>query len=319
MEKAYFSKIRSEIIPYLKQAKEEVVIAMAWFTSGELFQELLDCLERNVKVDLVLLDNATNFMYYAPDFNQLISSGGTLRIAKVEDGFMHHKFCIIDDNIVITGSYNWTYYAETRNIENIIISDNQEVIKLYKEEFKSLASQTEISSHAPRIDWSELETCQHLNFDELNFEIENIAKVQQLPVKTVVKATTPIIEIIDTPLNPVSKYDIGILLDDGWKKLITEGESLPITKTFNFINHEDERKNMRFVLMCWNDDPLQDCRLFDKPISDLTAGRSDWRMNIKIQITLDNNGYLHVGITCVETGKTLNLQDTNKKYVAYES
>ena len=76
---------------------------------------------------------------------------------------------------------------------------------------------------------------------------------------------------------------------------------------------------MRFVLMCWNNDPSQDCTLFDKPISDLTAGRTDWRMNIKIQITLDNNGYLHVGITCVETGKTLNLQDTNKKYVAYES
>ena len=37
MEKAYFFKIRSEIIPYLQQAKEEIVIAMAWFTSGELF------------------------------------------------------------------------------------------------------------------------------------------------------------------------------------------------------------------------------------------------------------------------------------------
>jgi hypothetical protein len=59
--------------------------------------------------------------------------------------------------------------------------------------------------------------------------------------------------------------------------------------------------------------------LFDKPISDLTVGRSDWSLNIKIQITLDNNGCLHVGITCVETGKTLNLQVSNKKYVAYES
>ena len=42
MEKAYFSKIRSEIITYLKQANDQVVIAMAWFTSGELFQELLN-------------------------------------------------------------------------------------------------------------------------------------------------------------------------------------------------------------------------------------------------------------------------------------
>lgn len=199
MEKAYFCKIRSEIIPYLQQAKEEVVIAIAWFTSGELFQELLNCLERKVKVELVLLDNATNFMYYAPDFNQLISSGGILHIARVEDGFMHHKFCVIDNKTVITGSYNWTYYAETRNIENIIITDNQEVVKLYKDEFKSLASHTGISSQAPRLNWSEIETCQNINFDELNFEIENIARVQQLPARKVVKASTPTIEIIDTP------------------------------------------------------------------------------------------------------------------------
>lgn len=319
MEKAFFSQIRSEIISCLRQAKEEVLIAMAWFTSSELFQELLNCLERKVHVDLILLDDATNFMCYSPDFNQLLNSGGTLRISKFEDGLMHHKFCVIDNKIVITGSYNWTYSAENRNMENVLMTDNQEIIRLYKDEFKSLASRTNITATAPRLEWSEIETCQHLNFEELNFEIENIAKVQKLPVKKVVKATTPTIEIIDTPLNPVSKYDIGILLDDGWKKLITEGESLPQTKTFNFKNHEDERNNMRFSLMCWNEDPSLDCLLFDKPISDLTAGRTDWRLNIKIQITLDNNGYLHVSITCVETGKTLNLQDSNNKYVAYES
>ncbi|MCF0187140.1 MAG: DUF1669 domain-containing protein [Bacteroidaceae bacterium] len=319
MEQAYFSNIRSKIIPYLKQSNEEIVIAMAWFTSGELFYELLECLKRNVRVELVLLDNATNFMYYAPDFNLLIKAGGKLRIARVEDGFMHHKFCVIDNRIAITGSYNWTYYAETRNIENIIITDNAEIVRSYKKEFTSLVAQTHISTECPRLDWSELETCQHVNMDELNFEIENIAKVQHLPVRKIVKVSAPLIEIIDTPLNPISKYDIGILLDDGWKKLIMEGESLPKTKVFNFKNHEDERESMRFILMCWNNDPDQDCILFDRPISDLTAGVTDWRMNIKIQITLDSNGYLHVSITCVETGRTLNLQDTNSKYVTYES
>ena len=78
MEEAYVAKIRNQIIPYLKQAKEDVVIAMAWFTSGELFHELLDCLERNVKVDLILLDNAINDMDYTPDFNLFVNAGGTL-------------------------------------------------------------------------------------------------------------------------------------------------------------------------------------------------------------------------------------------------
>lgn len=36
-------------------------------------------------------------------------------------GLMHNKFCIIDNQMVITGSYNWTSNAELRNTENVTI------------------------------------------------------------------------------------------------------------------------------------------------------------------------------------------------------
>jgi phosphatidylserine/phosphatidylglycerophosphate/cardiolipin synthase-like enzyme len=36
---------------------------------------------------------------------------------------MHNKFCVIDYNTVITGSYNWSYKAEN-NFENIIVNYN---------------------------------------------------------------------------------------------------------------------------------------------------------------------------------------------------
>jgi phosphatidylserine/phosphatidylglycerophosphate/cardiolipin synthase-like enzyme len=42
-------------------------------------------------------------MYYAPDFNEFIKAGGKLRIANAENGFMHHKFCVIDNDLAITG------------------------------------------------------------------------------------------------------------------------------------------------------------------------------------------------------------------------
>jgi hypothetical protein len=318
MEQAFFKNIRSQILPLLDNAKDEVVIAMAWFTSGELFNGLLDCLRRNVKVELVLLDNAINFMDYAPDFNQFIKAGGALRIAKVEDGFMHHKFCIIDNQVAITGSYNWTYYAETRNIENIIITDNADTVRLYKNEFESLSRHTSKATESPRYSWDDMKS-KHVDFDELNFEIEKIAKARNLPERKVFKESAPIVEIIDTSLNPQSRYNIGLSLDEGNEVLINEGEELPCIKKINVYNYEDERDGVSFVLEYWNDAESQKCVLFDKPISDIIAGRSDWKLNIKIQITLDNNGYLHASITCLETGKTINLQDTNSKYVAYES
>ncbi len=51
---------------------------------------------------------------------------------------MHHKFSIIDDN-VISGSYNWTFYANT-NYENIIITDEHKVVDNYVDEYNKLQS-----------------------------------------------------------------------------------------------------------------------------------------------------------------------------------
>jgi hypothetical protein len=51
---------------------------------------------------------------------------------------MHHKFCIIDDAVLITGSYNWTKNAR-RHFENIIIVENEfELVKQYKHEFEDI-------------------------------------------------------------------------------------------------------------------------------------------------------------------------------------
>ena len=51
---------------------------------------------------------------------------------------MHYKFCIIDDKVLITGSYNWTTKAELSNKEQITIStgDTEEIRKFSDEFYK---------------------------------------------------------------------------------------------------------------------------------------------------------------------------------------
>ena len=321
MEKAYFNSIRSKIIPLITKAEEEVRVAMAWFTSSELFLALLNCLERGVKVELVLLDNAQNFMYYAPDFNQLIEAGGILRIAKPENGFMHHKFCIIDDKFVITGSYNWTYYAETRNIENIIISDNQEVILQYRDEFDSLVNQMPKATESPRLDWEDIEMCRNINFDELNFEIENIAKNQNLPERKVVKSST-IVTIEERPLNPISKYDIGLRAttkgdNSSMTTIIPKGSKLPFTsREYEFYNYDDHRNKVMCTVLYDNNGYKK--LITEKAITEITAGRSDWELTIKVQYTLVQSGDLFAEIRCVQTGKAINVKSSNSEFVDYE-
>lgn len=57
---------------------------------------------------------------------------------------MHNKFCIIDGKSVINGSYNWTYYAENRNKENILIITNEDLMQSFYAEFEKLKEEEQI-------------------------------------------------------------------------------------------------------------------------------------------------------------------------------
>lgn len=52
---------------------------------------------------------------------------------------MHHKVIIIDDNCVITGSYNFSKNASLRNDENLLIIYNNDIAGLFIDEFNRLS------------------------------------------------------------------------------------------------------------------------------------------------------------------------------------
>lgn len=56
-------------------------------------------------------------------------------------GQMHHKAIIIDERIVITGSYNFTNSAETRNDEYVLVIYNEQIAKLFIAEFQRVYEQ----------------------------------------------------------------------------------------------------------------------------------------------------------------------------------
>ena len=51
---------------------------------------------------------------------------------------MHHKVFVIDNKIVITGSFNPSENGNTNNDENVLILENLEIAKLYLEEFEKV-------------------------------------------------------------------------------------------------------------------------------------------------------------------------------------
>jgi len=54
---------------------------------------------------------------------------------------MHHKVMIVDGEVAVTGSYNWSWSAENRNDENLVIIRDAETAPLYEAEFQRVWSQ----------------------------------------------------------------------------------------------------------------------------------------------------------------------------------
>lgn len=135
-----FNNIQNAIQVELFKATKSIKIAVAWFTNDLLFQILLLKLQTGVMVEIILNDDDINKKSeHHLDFDKFIGLKGKLYWVK-DKNLMHQKFCIIDDNVVINGSYNWTYKAEY-NDENITIaSDEKTFTKGFVQIFNRLIS-----------------------------------------------------------------------------------------------------------------------------------------------------------------------------------
>lgn len=138
MYKVYFSpgdNCLNAILSKLKQAKKEVKVCLFTISDNRIGSVLRDLHFDGIDVKIIT-DNDKRFDR-GSDIHYLLGKGLNIKIDRT-DAHMHHKFAVIDDDITITGSYNWTKSAEERNYENIVVTDQRDITKAYLKEFDKL-------------------------------------------------------------------------------------------------------------------------------------------------------------------------------------
>ena len=117
------------IIRTIGEAKKTIKVQAYSFTNADIAKALLDAHKRGVNVRVVLDKSQETEKYTSATF--LANAGVPVRI---DDDFAiaHSKIMILDEETVITGSFNFTKAAEERNAENVlVIRGNKELAKLY--------------------------------------------------------------------------------------------------------------------------------------------------------------------------------------------
>ncbi len=146
MLEAHFHHLSYVVCTQILKAKSSVRVAVCWFSHQEIFHALLSLLQKGVKIDLILEYDSQNIREEGLDFQTFIQKGGQFWASRAA-GLMHHKFAIVDDHLLLSGSFNWTYNS---NAENLLVSNDPSLCTAFRSEFERLKSCSERIFHINR-------------------------------------------------------------------------------------------------------------------------------------------------------------------------
>ncbi|MEA2043345.1 MAG: phospholipase D-like domain-containing protein [Bacteroidota bacterium] len=119
----------------LRNARHTAKICVFTITDNRIVDAILEMQRNGVKVQIISDNDKRDDL--GSDIGYLVRQGIEIKL-DTTSAHMHHKFAVIDNETTITGSYNWTRSAETKNYENILITDNEYIAKTFLQEFDRL-------------------------------------------------------------------------------------------------------------------------------------------------------------------------------------
>ncbi len=116
----------------LAAANSSIYFATYSFTHPKISNELIIKNSEGVEVKGIIENSGGNSQLLTLQLNNVSAAKDSSK------KLMHHKFFIIDESAVITGSFNPTRNGDERNDENMLIIHNREVAKEYLDYFGEL-------------------------------------------------------------------------------------------------------------------------------------------------------------------------------------
>ena len=130
------------LINLISKTKTSLDIAMFTINNVKIASEIKNIFSRGIK--LRILSDSECIKMPSSNVYSLAAMGISVKIDDSVRYHMHHKFCVIDKSVVVTGSFNWTDQAVNHNQENLLFIENKELASKYSNEFEKLWNDFEI-------------------------------------------------------------------------------------------------------------------------------------------------------------------------------
>jgi len=131
------------VIREIDGSRNTILIQMYTLTSEEIVRALINAKNRGVDVRAIV-DKSQ--LQDDPDDRAAagrLASAGIPVVVDTLPGLMHDKIMIIDGETVLTGSFNYTWSAEHRNAENLLVINDPKLAAEYGQNWNSCAARSQ--------------------------------------------------------------------------------------------------------------------------------------------------------------------------------
>lgn len=123
------------IVGRLQNTRQRADICVFTITDNRITNAIREADRRGIAIRIIT-DNE-KMLDEGSDVEGLAAVGIPVRVDFTEY-HMHHKFALFDGEILLTGSYNWTRGAAAYNNENLVVTNEQRLVKRFAEAFEQL-------------------------------------------------------------------------------------------------------------------------------------------------------------------------------------
>ncbi|KAF9368774.1 hypothetical protein CPB97_004273 [Podila verticillata] len=125
-----------KLVSTLDNAKTSLDICVFTITDDQIAKTIIRALDRGVKVRIISDNDKAKDL--GSDVVRLARDYDVPTRVDNSPAHMHHKFVVIDDALVINGSYNWTKGARYDNREDLTLTNSPQAVRGFKDEFEKL-------------------------------------------------------------------------------------------------------------------------------------------------------------------------------------
>lgn len=127
-----------DMIESLIQAANNSVYMLAYsFASRDIAERLRAADDDGLDV-IVICEDSKAYTDGGGQCGPLSEAGVQVYVDGYPDNLMHEKVIILDDSVVIAGSYNFTRSADKRNDEQVLVIQSKDIAKLFLAEFDKI-------------------------------------------------------------------------------------------------------------------------------------------------------------------------------------